>query len=140
MFINKVKMFGLNFSEETVLSLNDHLIGIIGPNGSGKSNIVEAIKWVMGENSSKSLRGSGMNDIIFSGSSTKASKNLASVTLFLKVESNNISTSTKKYLKSDYLEVERQIIRDAGSTYRINGKETRAKDMQFLFCRPFIRF
>ena len=134
MFINKVKITGFkSFSEETVLSLNDHLIGIIGPNGSGKSNIVEAIKWVMGENSSKSLRGSGMNDIIFSGSSTKASKNLASVTLFLKVESNNISTSTKKYLKSDYLEVERQIIRDAGSTYRINGKETKAKDVQFLF-------
>ena len=134
MFINKVKITGFkSFSEETILSLNDHLIGIIGPNGSGKSNIVEAIKWVMGENSSKSLRGSGMNDIIFSGSSTKASKNLASVTLFLKVDSNNISTSTKKYLKSDYLEVERQIIRDAGSTYRINGKETRAKDVQFLF-------
>ena len=65
MFINKVKITGFkSFSEETVLSLNDHLIGIIGPNGSGKSNIVEAIKWVMGENSSKSLRGSGMNDII----------------------------------------------------------------------------
>ena len=134
MFINKVKIIGFkSFSEETILSFNDHLNGIIGPNGSGKSNIVEAIKWVMGENSSKSLRGSGMNDIIFSGSSTKASKNLASVTLFMKVNSTNVSTSTKKYLKSDYLEVERQIIRDAGSTYRINGKETKAKDVQFLF-------
>ena len=96
MFISKIKLTGFkSFSEETTLSFNENLNGIIGPNGSGKSNIVEAIKWVMGENSSKSLRGSGMNDIIFSGSATKASKNIASVTLFLKVASNTISSSTK---------------------------------------------
>ena len=134
MFISKIKLTGFkSFSEETTLSFNENLNGIIGPNGSGKSNIVEAIKWVMGENSSKSLRGSGMNDIIFSGSASKASKNIASVTLFLKVTTNNISSSTKNYLKSGDLEVERQIIRDSGSTYRINGKEVKAKDVQFLF-------
>ncbi len=134
MFISKVKLSGFkSFSEETTLSFDHDLNGIIGPNGSGKSNIVEAIKWVMGENSSKSLRGSGMNDIIFSGSSTKASKNIAAVTLFLKVDSKAISTSSKKYSRSGNIEVERQIVRDTGSTYRINGKEVRAKDVQFLF-------
>ena len=86
----------------------------------------------MGENSSKSLRGSGMNDVIFSGSATKASKNIASVTLFLKVASENISSSWKKYIKSGNIEVERQILRDTGSTYRINGKEVRAKDVNFF--------
>ena len=134
MFISKVKLSGFkSFSDETTLSFDHDLNGIIGPNGSGKSNIVEAIKWVMGENSSKSLRGSGMNDIIFSGSTTKASKNIAAVTLFLEVDSKAISTSSKKYLKSGNIEVERQIVRDTGSTYRINGKEVRAKDVQFLF-------
>ena len=87
----------------------------------------------MGENSSKSLRGSGMNDIIFSGSTTKASKNIAAVNLFLNVDSEDISSSCKKFVKSGNIEVERQIIRDTGSTYRINGKEVRAKDVQFLF-------
>ena len=81
----------------------------------------------------QSLRGSGMNDIIFSGSTTKASKNIAAVTLFLNVDSKDISSSCKKFVKSGTIEVERQIIRDTGSTYRINGKEVRAKDVQFLF-------
>ena len=134
MYISKIKLLGFkSFSDETNLSFDYSLNGIIGPNGSGKSNVVEAIKWVMGENSSKSLRGSGMNDIIFSGSTTKASKNIAAVTLFLKVDSKSISPSYKKFVKSGNIEVERQIIRDTGSTYRINGKEVRAKDVQFLF-------
>ncbi len=134
MYISKIKLLGFkSFSDETNLSFDFPLNGIIGPNGSGKSNVVEAIKWVMGENSSKSLRGSGMNDIIFSGSTTKASKNIAAVTLFLKVDSKSISPSFKKFVKSGNIEVERQIIRDTGSTYRINGKEVRAKDVQFLF-------
>ena len=69
MFINKVKLIGFkSFADETTLTFNHDLNGVIGPNGSGKSNIVEAIKWVMGENSSKSLRGTAMNDIIFNGS------------------------------------------------------------------------
>ncbi len=134
MYISKIKLLGFkSFSDETNLSFDYGLNGIIGPNGSGKSNVVEAIKWVMGENSSKSLRGSGMNDIIFGGSTTKASKNIAAVTLFLKVDSKSISPSYKKFVNSGNIEVERQIIRDTGSTYRINGKEVRAKDVQFLF-------
>ena len=134
MYISKIKLLGFkSFSDETNLSFDNQLNGIIGPNGAGKSNVVEAIKWVMGENSSKSLRGSGMNDIIFSGSTTKASKNIAAVTLFLNVGSEDISSSCKKFIKSGTIEVERQIIRDTGSTYKINGKEVRAKDVQFLF-------
>ncbi|MEC8099701.1 MAG: AAA family ATPase, partial [Pseudomonadota bacterium] len=134
MFISKIKLLGFkSFSDETTLTFDSDLNGIIGPNGSGKSNVVEAIKWVMGENSSKSLRGSGMNDIIFSGSTTKASKNIAAVTLFLKADTKDISSSCKKFIKSGNIEVERQIVRDTGSTYRINGKEVRAKDVQFLF-------
>ncbi len=134
MFISKLRLSGFkSFSDDTSLSINTGLNGIIGPNGSGKSNIVEAIKWVMGENSSKSLRGSGMNDLIFGGSASKASKNIALVSLRLEVEKNNVSDSNKKYLKDGVIEVERQILRDSGSTYRINGKEVRAKDVQFLF-------
>ena len=133
MFISKIKLSGFkSFSDETTLSFDTALNGIIGPNGSGKSNVVEAIKWVMGENSSKSLRGSGMNDVIFSGSTTKASKNIAAVTLFLKVASENISSSWKKYIKSGNIEVERQIVRDTGSTYRINGKEVGPKMSNFF--------
>ena len=75
MFINKLRVSGFkSFSEDTTISINRGLNGIIGPNGSGKSNVVEAIKWVMGENSSKSLRGSGMNDLIFSGAPLKPLK------------------------------------------------------------------
>ena len=134
MYISKLKMHGFkSFADNTVISLNSGLNGIIGPNGSGKSNIVEAIKWVMGESSSKNLRGSGMNDVIFNGSASKASKNIAQVVLTIKVEENNLSQTNKKFVKSGLVEVERQILRDTGSTYRINGKEVKAKEIQFLF-------
>ena len=134
MFINKLRISGFkSFSEDTTITINSGLNGIIGPNGSGKSNIVEAIKWVMGENSSKSLRGSGMNDLIFSGSASKASKNIALVSLTIAVEKNLLEDNYKKFLKDNIIQVERQAIRDLGSTYRINGKEAKAKDIQFLF-------
>ena len=134
MFISKLRVSGFkSFSEDTTISINSGLNGIIGPNGSGKSNVVEAIKWVMGENSSKSLRGSGMNDLIFSGSASKASKNIALVSLTLEVDKNILEDNYKKFLKDNIIEVERQAIRDSGSTYRINGKEVKAKDIQYLF-------
>ena len=86
MFISKLKMSGFkSFADETSVTLESGLNGIIGPNGSGKSNIVEAIKWVMGESSSKNLRGSGMNDVIFNGSASKPSKNIAQVVLTINV-------------------------------------------------------
>ena len=122
-----------SFYDDTTLTIASGLNGVIGPNGSGKSNIVEAIKWVMGENSSKSLRGSGMNDLIFSGSVSKASKNVALVALTIEVDEHLIEKNNKKYIKDNIIEIERQILRDSGSTYRINGKEVRAKDIQFLF-------
>ena len=134
MFISKLRVSGFkSFSEDTTISINSGLNGIIGPNGSGKSNVVEAIKWVMGENSSKSLRGSGMNDLIFSGSASKASKNIALVALTLEVDKNIIEDNYKKFLKDNIIQIERQAIRDSGSTYRINGKEVKAKDIQYLF-------
>ena len=134
MFIRKLRISGFkSFSEDTSISINTGLNGIIGPNGSGKSNVVEAIKWVMGENSSKSLRGSSMNDLIFSGSASKASKNIALVSLTLEVNKNILEDNYKKFLKDNVIEIERQAIRDAGSTYRINGKEVKAKDIQYLF-------
>ncbi len=134
MFISKLRISGFkSFSEDTTISINSGLSGIIGPNGSGKSNVVEAIKWVMGENSSKSLRGSSMNDLIFSGSASKASKNIALVALTLKIDKNILEDNYKKFLKDDVIEVERQANRDIGSTYRINGKDVKAKDIQYLF-------
>ena len=134
MFISKLRVSGFkSFSEDTTISINTGLNGIIGPNGSGKSNVVEAIKWVMGENSSKSLRGSGMNDLIFNGSASKASKNIALVSLTLEVDKNILEDNYKKFIKDNIIEVERQAIRDSGSTYRINGKEVKAKDIQYLF-------
>ena len=134
MFISKLRVSGFkSFSEDTTITINSGLNGIVGPNGSGKSNVVEAIKWVMGENSSKSLRGSGMNDLIFSGSASKASKNIALVALTLEVDKNNLDDSYKKNLKDNTIQVERQAIRDSGSTYRLNGKEVKAKDIQYLF-------
>ncbi len=134
MFINKLRVSGFkSFSEDTTININRGLNGIIGPNGSGKSNVVEAIKWVMGENSSKSLRGSDMNDLIFSGSASKASKNIALVSLTLELNKHTLEENYKKFLKDNIIEVERQAIRDSGSTYRINGKEAKAKDIQYLF-------
>ena len=134
MFISKLRVSGFkSFSEDTTITIKSGLNGIVGPNGSGKSNVVEAIKWVMGENSSKSLRGSGMNDLIFSGSASKASKNIALVALTLEVDKNNLDDSYKKNLKDNTIQVERQAIRDSGSTYRLNGKEVKAKDIQYLF-------
>ncbi len=134
MYISKLRISGFkSFSEDTSISISNGLNGIIGPNGSGKSNIVEAIKWVMGESSSKSLRGTGLNDFIFNGSVSKASKNIALVSLTIEVDKSLIAENYKKFLKDNIIEVERQVIRDSGSTYKINGKEVKAKDIQFLF-------
>ena len=134
MFISKLKMLGFkSFADDTSVPIDAGLNGIIGPNGSGKSNIVEAIKWVMGESSSKSLRASGMNDLIFNGSATKPSRNIASVTLQIEVNKESISKNNRKYVESGFIEVERQLLKDSGSTYRVNGKEVKAKEIQFLF-------
>lgn len=106
------------------------LTGVVGPNGCGKSNLVEALRWVMGESSYKNMRASGMDDVIFSGSATRPARNTAEVTLFL---DNSERTAPATFNDADELQVSRRIEREAGSIYRINGREVRAKDVQLLF-------
>ena len=104
--------------------------GIVGPNGCGKSNIVESLRWVMGETSAKSMRGSGMEDVIFSGTSNKASKNIAEVSVSV---SNENHDGPAQYKELDEVEVRRKIEKDKGSKFYINGKEVRARDAQMFF-------
>ncbi len=104
--------------------------GIVGPNGCGKSNLIEALAWVMGETSARLMRGSEMDDVIFGGSATRPSRNLAEVTLALDNKDRNAPAA---FNDSDMIEVVRRIDRGRGSTYRVNGREVRAKDVQILF-------
>ncbi|KKB08820.1 chromosome segregation SMC family protein [Devosia chinhatensis] len=119
-----------SFSDETVLVMEPGLTGIVGPNGCGKSNLVEAMRWVMGESSYKAMRASGMDDVIFSGSGNRPARNTAEVTLVL---DNADRTAPAALNTADILEVTRRIEREAGSVYKVNGKETRARDVQLLF-------
>ncbi|MGE3247010.1 MAG: chromosome segregation SMC family protein, partial [Beijerinckiaceae bacterium] len=131
MKFNRLRLIGFkSFCESTDFFIEPGLTGVVGPNGCGKSNLVEALRWVMGENSYKSMRASGMSDVIFSGSGNRASRNMAEVSLQL---DNSDRSAPAQFNDSEVLEVSRQIQRDDGSTYRINGKEVRAKDVQLLF-------
>ena len=119
-----------SFSEKTTFLIEDGLTGIVGPNGCGKSNIVESLRWCMGENSAKSMRGSGMEDIIFSGTSNKSSKNISEVSLLL---DNKNKEGPAQYKEFEEVTIKRKIERDKGSKYYINDKEVRARDVQTLF-------
>ena len=119
-----------SFSEKTTFLIENGLTGIVGPNGCGKSNIVESLRWCMGENSAKSMRGSGMEDVIFSGTSNKPSKNISQVVLFL---DNKIKSGSAQYREFDEISVKRKIEKDKGSKYYINDKEVRARDVQTFF-------
>ena len=119
-----------SFSEKTTFLIEKGLTGIVGPNGCGKSNIVESLRWCMGENSAKSMRGSGMEDVIFSGTSNKPSKNISEVTLLLDNENKD---SPAQYKEFDKISVKRKIEKDKGSKYYINDKEVRARDVQTFF-------
>ncbi|MBE7733828.1 chromosome segregation SMC family protein [Devosia faecipullorum] len=131
MKFSRLKLHGFkSFSDETVLVMEPGLTGIVGPNGCGKSNLVEAMRWVMGESSYKAMRASGMDDVIFSGSGNRPARNSAEVTLVL---DNTDRTAPAALNNADVLEVTRRIERDAGSVYRVNGKEVRARDVQLLF-------
>ena len=131
MIFQKLKLIGFkSFVESSEFVFRDGLTGIVGPNGCGKSNLVEAMRWVMGESSSKNMRASGMDDVIFSGSIDQSSRNFAEVTLFLE---NDTFELADKFPNSQVLEVSRRIERELGSTYRINGREVRARDVQLLF-------
>jgi len=119
-----------SFVERTSITIEKGLTGIVGPNGCGKSNIVESIRWCMGETSAKSMRGSGMEDIIFSGTANKASKNIAEVSLTL---DNSDKDGPFQFKELDIINVKRRIEKDKGSRYFINEKEMRARDIQTLF-------
>jgi chromosome segregation protein len=131
MKFSRLKLHGFkSFSDETVLVMEPGLTGIVGPNGCGKSNLVEAMRWVMGESSYKAMRASGMDDVIFSGSGNRPARNSAEVTLVL---DNSDRTAPAVLNTADVLEVTRRIERESGSVYRVNGKEVRARDVQLLF-------
>ena len=122
-----------SFVEPTDLEIRDGLTGIVGPNGCGKSNLLEALRWVMGATSAKALRGDGMGDVIFAGTSMRPARNWAEVTLTL---DNTDRTAPAEYNEASVIEVSRRIINKEDGThsiYRINSKEVRAKDVQLLF-------
>ena len=131
MEFKKIQLNGFkSFAERTEFQIEDGLTGIVGPNGCGKSNIVESLRWCMGETSAKSMRGSGMEDVIFSGTSNKPSKNIAEVSINL---TNETKDGPNQYSNLDDIEIRRKIEKDKGSKFYINDKEVRAKDAQMFF-------
>ncbi|HEY4041110.1 MAG TPA: AAA family ATPase [Rhodopila sp.] len=119
-----------SFAEPTSVEILPGLTGIVGPNGCGKSNVVEALRWAMGESSARSLRGGEMEDVIFAGTAGRASRNIAEVTLFLDEAEGR---APPPFHEQSELEIVRRIERGSGSAYRINGKDARARDVQTLF-------
>ena len=131
MEFKKIQLNGFkSFAEKTDFLIEEGLTGIVGPNGCGKSNIVESLRWCMGETSAKSMRGSGMEDVIFSGTSNKPSKNIAEVIVSL---TNQDKDGPHQYKNLDDIEITRKIEKDKGSKFYINSKEVRAKDAQMFF-------
>jgi len=131
MKFKKIKILGFkSFVDPTEIVIEDGLTGIVGPNGCGKSNVVEALRWCMGETSAKSMRGSGMEDVIFSGTSDRPARNNAVVTIYL---DNNERKAPSEFNNEEEIQVKRKIEIERGSEYRVNGKEVRARDVQRLF-------
>ncbi|MBV9862528.1 MAG: chromosome segregation protein SMC [Alphaproteobacteria bacterium] len=131
MHVDRLRLVGFkSFVEEVDLPIHPGLTGIVGPNGCGKSNLVEALRWVMGEVSARRLRGGEMDDVIFGGSAGRPSRNIAEVALTLH---NNGRDAPLPFNDREEIEVVRRIERGAGSVYRLNGREVRARDIQLLF-------
>ncbi len=131
MEFKKIQLNGFkSFSEKATFLIEKGLTGIVGPNGCGKSNIVESLRWCMGETSAKSMRGSGMEDVIFSGTSNKPSKNIAEVSINI---SNPEKSGSFQFKEMEEIEIRRKIERDKGSRFFVNDKEVRAKDAQMFF-------
>ena len=131
MEFKKIQLNGFkSFADKTNFLIEEGLTGIVGPNGCGKSNIVESLRWVMGETSAKSMRGSGMEDVIFNGTSNKASKNIAEVSIDVENKNNE---GPVQYRDQDQMSVRRKIEKDKGSKFYINDKEVRARDVQMFF-------
>ncbi|MBV7377472.1 chromosome segregation protein SMC [Maritimibacter dapengensis] len=131
MRFNRLKLNGFkSFVDPTDLVIADGLTGVVGPNGCGKSNLLEALRWVMGENRAKAMRGAGMEDVIFAGTSGRGARNFAEVIIQI---DNSERLAPSGFNDSDILEIVRRITRDAGSAYKVNGKDVRARDVQMLF-------
>jgi chromosome segregation protein len=133
MQIKRLKLSGFkSFVDQTELRIEPGLTGIVGPNGCGKSNLLEAIRWVMGESSAKSMRGGGMEDVIFAGTSTRPQRDFAEVSLLTVQEQGELFNAVEVGADGE-LEVTRRIERGAGSAYRANGRDVRAKDVALIF-------
>jgi chromosome segregation protein len=129
--ITRLRLVGFkSFVEATELLIEPGLTGVVGPNGCGKSNLLEALRWAMGETSYKSMRGAAMEDVIFAGSEDRPARNSAEVTLFI---DNSARKAPAEFNDSEALEVTRRIEREAGSAYRVNGRDVRARDVRLLF-------
>src|SRR2546427_219649 len=131
MKFTRLRLIGFkSFVEPTDFLIEPGLTGVVGPNGCGKSNLVEAMRWVMGETSHKSLRAADMDDVIFSGTTNRPGRNNAEVAMHI---DNSARKAPAQFNEHEALDVSRRIERDAGSTYRINGREVRARDVHILF-------
>ncbi len=131
MQFTKLRLYGFkSFVEPTELAIESGLTGIVGPNGCGKSNLVEALRWVMGENRAKQMRGGEMDDVIFAGTADRPSRNVAEVALIMDNAARKAPAAFNDLLE---IEVSRRIERGEGSAYRIAGREVRARDVQLMF-------
>ncbi|WP_321830933.1 chromosome segregation SMC family protein [Thalassovita sp.] len=131
MLFSKLRLTGFkSFVDPTDLLIKDGLTGVVGPNGCGKSNLLEALRWVMGENRPKAMRGGGMEDVIFAGASSRPARNFAEVSLVI---DNSQRLAPAGFNEEDQLEIVRRITRDVGSAYKVNTKDVRARDVQMLF-------
>src|SRR6516165_2941632 len=130
MKLTRLRLLGFkSFVEPTDFLIEPGLTGVVGPNGCGKSNLVEALRWVMGESSHKAMRASDMDDVIFAGTNNRPARNNAEVSMLL---DNTQRKAPAQFNEDESLDITRRIEREAGSTYRINGREVRARDVQIL--------
>src|SRR3984885_11076870 len=131
MKLTRLRLIGFkSFVEATDFEIEPGLTGVVGPNGCGKSNLVEAVRWVMGEASHKAMRAAEMDDVIFSGNAERPARNHAEVSVMV---DNADRTAPSAFNENDTLEVSRRIMREQGSTFRVNGREVRARDVNVLF-------
>src|ERR1041385_6117376 len=131
MKLTRLRLIGFkSFVEPTDFLIEPGLTGVVGPNGCGKSNLVEALRWVMGETSHKSMRAAEMDDVIFAGNNNRPPRNTAEVAIQIDNEKHEAPTQFNEY---DTLDISRRIEREKGSLYRINGREVRARDVMTLF-------